>query len=485
MHFSWEFTRRLAYAASIGVAVSLAGTAAATAGTRGARPHDLAPRVVNVTGDQGFIFGEPEVAVNPRDLANLVYVATKNGDTPACQQSGNASCQPVTTIFGPQPAGLINDVPGFSPNVIDVSFNHGLTWRSVTVPTLPPPSPDTGFLMGGDPAISVGPNGTFYFSEDVVNFQTGLPPQTPTIAKDAGIATSTSTDGGLTWSTPVLSQTPADRDFMAVDTSTGTVYEESGEGPLGTGSTANPNAATGTVAGRWLVASKDGVHWTTPAALGAGFLGPYLAAAKGLLATGGHGTTSAQCGGPSACLLFETTSDAGQTWSQHVIPNSADSADGALIAADPTRRGHFSVAWLNAADTQLDVVQTTDAGNTWSAPTVVSEDRTKVHWKPWITYSANGILGLMWRTWEGAANTSAYNVWAAVSRDGGATFSQPLEVSNGDSPAPYPNPFPTFADDFSFITIAGDDVYVAWADWRAGARQGFLSDIQLQAFHRA
>ena len=42
--------------------------------------------------------------------------------------------------------------------------------------------------MGGDPAITVTPNGTFVFSEDVINFQTGFPPQTPTIARDAGIA---------------------------------------------------------------------------------------------------------------------------------------------------------------------------------------------------------------------------------------------------------------------------------------------------------
>src|SRR4029077_1152247 len=122
---------------------------------------------------------------------------------------------------------------------------------------------------GGDPAIAAGPEGAFYFSEDVVHFQTGLPPETPTIARDAGIAVSKSTEGGLTWSTPVLSGTPADRDFMTVDASTRTVYLESGAGPLGPGSTANPNAPSGTVGGRWLVASKDGVHWSTPAFLGA------------------------------------------------------------------------------------------------------------------------------------------------------------------------------------------------------------------------
>jgi len=74
---------------------------------------------------------------------------------------------------------------------------------------------------------------------------------------------------------------------------------------------------------------------------------------------------------------------------------------------------------------------------------------------------------------------------AAFSRDGGATFTKPLEVSDGDSPAPYPHPFPTFADDFSFIALDRHHAYVGWADRRTGGRQGFLSVIKLRAFGRS
>jgi hypothetical protein len=488
MRFRRVFIRRwYRYAAALAVVLPLAAATAASAGASPSKqvPRGLQPQVVNVTNDQAFIFGEPEIAVNPEHPNNLVYVATKLGETPACQLSGNSNCQLIPTIFGPQPAGLINDVPGFSPNEIAVSFNRGRSWRSVPVPTLPPPVPTTGFLMGGDPAIAAGPDGTFYFSEDVVNFQTGLPPETPTIARDAGIAVSKSTDGGLTWSTPVLSGTPADRDFMTVDASTRTVYLESGAGPLGPGSTANPNAPSGTVGGRWLVASKDGVHWSTPAFLGAGISGPFISAAKGVFATGGRSTSPALCGTAPVCEVFQTTSDAGKTWSQHAVPNSSDSSDGPLVAADPTRRGHFTVAFLNAAATQLVVLRTRDFGNTWSAPTMVSEDATKTQWKPWMAYSPDGTLGLMWRTWQGSPNSSPYNVWAAFSRDGGATFTQPLEVSDGDSAAPFSRPFPTFADDFSFIALDEHHALVAWADWRPGARQGFLSVIRLGEFNRS
>jgi hypothetical protein len=483
--------------ACLAVAMPLfaANGSSAGADSRDELPPGLQPKVVRVSNDFAYLNGgEPEVAVNPKNPNNLVYVATRIGDTPACQISGNPNCQLIPTTFGPMPAGTINNVldfptsAGFSPSGIFVSFDRGNRWTSVTVPTIPPPYPDTGPLLGGDPAISVAPNGTFIFSEDVVNFINGF--TTPTIARDAGIAVSVSTDGGRTWSTPVLSGTAADRDFMAVDASTGTIYLESGATQLGTASTLNPSAPNTGPAGRFLVASTDGAHWTAPAYLGAGISGPYISAARGVLATGGRTTSATLCDGtpPVACELLQTTTDKGLTWSRHVIPNSSDSSGGPLIAADPTTAGHFTVAYLNAANTALNLRQTHDYGNTWSDQAVITEDAGKTHWKPWLAYSSEGRLGLMWRTWQGSPNTSPYNIWAAVSADDAETLSKPLEVSNGDSPAPYPKPFPTFGDDFSNIALSGDNLFVAWADWRVRdtqglpSRQGFLSTVKLQAF---
>ncbi len=493
----------VALVASLGLAAPLL-SAAASAQPLGSRepglPPGLQPRLVNATSQPNFVLGEPEVAVNPKNPNNLVYVATQLAETPNCISNpanpNHANCQNVMTVFGPQPAGLINDVPGFSPNGIFVSFNRGFTWRSVTVPTLPPPCPSpsmcidpTGFLQGGDPEITAGANGTFYFGEDVVHFATGFGPPNPgTIAQDAGIATSVSTDGGLTWSTPVLSGTAADRPFITTDASTGTVYIESGAGPLGSGSTANPDSPNTAPAGRYLVASSDGRHWTSPEPLPAGVSGPYISAANGEFVTGGRSTSTTVCGGQAACELLETTPNNGATWSHFPVPNSSDSPGGGggpLVAADPTRPGHITVAFLNRANTSLTVLQTHDGGNTWSTPTSVAEN-ANIHWKPWMAYGPDGTLGLMWRTWTGAANTSSYNVWAAISFDGGSNFTKPLEVSNGDSPPPNSAlTFPTFADDFSNITLDRQDAFIAWADWRPGGgtqRQGFISEVKLQAF---
>jgi hypothetical protein len=489
----------------------VAFTAASAGAAPGAAlPPGLQPRVVDVTQDPAYIFGEPEVAVNPKNPNNVVYVATKVGSTPTCILTKNPNCVSVPTAFGPLPAGDIDNVPGFAPNAILVSFDRGQTWKSVAVPTFPPPFPDSGFFETIDPGITVSPAGTFYFSEDVTNFWDGF--ATGNIGRDGAVVVSKSTDGGLTWSTPVLTGTPQDRPFITFDASTGTIYEASGHGPLGTDSTANPNAPPMGQPGRYLVASSDGVQWTTPTCtpdstspdgtsctgfLGSGVFGPYMSAAHGVFATG----TAAGCDFtkfPVRCTseVLQTTTDAGLTWTQHAVPDSSDSGDGPLgplVAADPSRPGHFTVGYLNAANTELVVRQTRDYGNTWSGPTVLSNDPTftKVLWKPWLAYSSDGkTLGLMWRTWEGTPNLSPYSVWATISKDGGANFSPPLEVSDGDSATPWPQ-LGTGGDDFSFITLSAQDAFVAWGDWRNNdtqgnpERQGFISIIKLQAFdHR-
>jgi hypothetical protein len=192
------------------------------------------------------------------------------------------------------------------------------------------------------------------------------------------------------------------------------------------------------------------------------------------------------------------------------------------------------VAVLNHTSTQLLLYQTVDSGSTWSGPTVVTDGSancpsTGCKFKPWINYSAQGVLGLMWRsvgTGPPAANavtanavtanavtadddedngcgdfecpppgfpddnndgdppSTPFTVWAAISYDGGATFSNPLEISTAPSP-PQSASTNDFADDDSFISLDGQHAYIAWADWRPGDRSGFFSDVKLQAFTHA
>jgi hypothetical protein len=110
------------------------------------------------------------------------------------------------------------------------------------------------------------------------------------------------------------------------------------------------------------------------------------------------------------------------------------------------------------------------------------------------------VLAIMWRTRQprsdgtrpvglpaggpGGGPAFPYNVWAAISRDGGKTWSRPLQASSGLSPAPDSSPFGGAGDDYSDVRAEGNNVYVAWADWRAAERANYFRAIPLNAFIR-
>jgi hypothetical protein len=488
----------------LGIAVSLL-TMVATSGYAEPLPPRLQPTEVNVTHDPSHRWGEPEIAVNPRNPNNMVYAIVGVGFTNVCQTAAatdpNSPCRLVTTVFGPQPAGLMNDVAGFSIISAWVTFDGGGTWkRTLDVPGQRPVFP-LGFQgpsSPGDPLVTAGPDGTFYLGWDAIHFA-NLP---TTIVDQGGIAVVKSKDGGLTWSNPVLTGTTIDRPFFTSDLSRGVIYEASSgqvPGPLASGDPAT--IPVGPV-DRHLVSSMDGVHWSTPQAFG-GVTGivalAYMSAAHGQLATAFKtgAASNVLCGNaPIPCSVFETTTDAGVTWSRHVVPAPSTYTGSPLVAADPSKAGHFAIALLMNSGAEFFVYQTIDSGNTWTGPATVSDDINKLHYHAWMAFSSGrrddddrddhpgSVLGLMWKTAETAPGGNIlvpYNVWAAISDDAGA-FSQPLKVSSTPSPAPDARPFANSGDDFSFITFSKENALVGWADWRPVERSGFFSAIPLRAF---
>ena len=524
-------------------ALALLAGAFAKASPASAAPGELPagprPTQVNVTNDPAHRYGEPVVMANPRNPNNLVYFVLGPDLNTACEQAGDPLC-----TVGPYgfPNGLLTK-NGWQHDHVFVSFDRGRTWKPSTFTngyTFPCCVGDD--LEGSsDPNITATADGTFYIGFDVQSSIANGVSQ-----YSAGVAVAKSTDGGRTWSQPVIVGTPIDRPWMASDASTGIVYEESGSPPvngiLGPFSTGNPSASSSSISDRWLVSSRDGVHWSTPQRLGGGGTPGYsisgsssMSAARGVLATTFAETSSAACGylvgavGP--CDVFQTTANSGVTWTRHLLPVPSDSVGTRWLAADPTRSGHFTVAVMNAASSELLVYQTFDSGTTWHGPTVVTEDTTVVHYKPWLSYSPQGVLGVMWRSTVPATTTTspavaakvvaravsgdavaaasitpaddgdtcdippgvsedcndgdppagAYTIWAAISYNGGATFSNPLEVSTAPSPTPPATASQSFDDD-SYISLNHGDAYIAWADWRPGERQGYFSDVKLQAF---
>jgi len=475
---------------------ALAGAAAAAFAA--ALAHAASPGTeVNVTNDPRYRWGESQIAVNPRNPDNLVFATVGVGFTKACQQG--PGCQTVPVDFGvgmpfPQPKAMFTD-PDFNRVYAFTSFDRGRTWKRYDIPPTPRDHPD---LTGtGDPYVTAGKDGTFYFSFDDNNW--GTPEKA---LPNAGVAVSKSTDGGRTWSVPVLGGTPVDGPRITADLVTGTVYVSS-SGSLGPTSTGDKATPRGTLQSRWVAASRDGVQWSKPQPMG-GF-GANMSAAHGLLASAFKTTGQRSmfdspnndlcAGAPAPCTIFQTSPDQGATWSRHVMPVPNTHTGFVLVAADPSRKGHFAVGLSMNDDGEFHVYQTRDAGATWTGPAIVTEDASKPHFHGNMAYSRQGVLGIMWRTRQlqpgqklppqrlpGMGPAVPYSVWAAVSRDGGATFSEPLRASSVDSPAPQSGPFAGSGDDFSGLAVEGRNVYVGWADWRVAERDNFFRAFKLSEF---
>jgi hypothetical protein len=490
----------------------------ATAGSASGAPvhGESASRVLEtaVTSNQGDTSsGEPEIAVNPTDHDDL-FVA-----------------------FATFPSAGIVTVPP-PPHSCGgmASIDRGETWQPAYLPgvlpsdllpaNLQPPIPalDSGCQDG---VAAFGPDGTLYAGGDLFYFLAaacGSPESFP-LGGHCFLGSGydplvRSTDGGHTWSAPVFglgntlvapfpfhpgSGQPLnvlDRPWLVVDQSTGTVY-------LSSANLYVPNPADHeqfvTAFDKQLHRLGDIYAIDSPDFPEApNSRGSNIVASHGVLAVAY--VTSAHVGGCSVtCLIFETSTDNGKTFTRHGVPLSPDAASQPrpFLAADPSDRDHFALAVFDSTGSENQVYTTGDSGATWDGPSVVvtpqagAANQSFQLFKPWIAFGPSGRLALMWRAFHTSAAECPtaqqplhcpYDVWAAFGRDegdDGAVFGTPMRVSSVT--APYPAA--AGGDDFSYVTVDQKYVYVAWGDSRnavptAGGVQVWFARIPVGAFLR-
>src|SRR5262245_12642459 len=353
--------RWLTLVAALLVAVPLLAT---TWGSLGL-PPGLTPTEVNPfpTLDRSLL--GPQIAVNPTNADNVVLAAVADtGYTQACIAAvvPGSPCELIPRpgipgIAALAPRGYLT--PGFLVKGMFVSLDKGETWTKVDISNLRPAGhPELYSINEG--GLVVAADGTFYLQYNNLNWGDWLA-DPPTFVPNAGTAVTKSTDGGLTWSEPVISGVPTDFPFLAIDRSTGTVYSMGGLGaitPLGPRSNGDPNSPILTPFGdAFVAASQDGVNWTPPQRTGGtdganqftGATGKGIAAAHGVVATVFFGTTNALCaffvGGTAPCTVFQTSTDAGATWIRHRVPVPFAPTN-LMVAADHSTQGHYTVAAL-------------------------------------------------------------------------------------------------------------------------------------------
>ena len=384
--------------------------------------------------------GEPSVAVNPTDPDNIIITFLETGGAAGAlvyqQRTPRVEDEVIQTV---QSCRYV------------VTHDGGKTWRLKMVPT-----PDLVMPNCSDTYVLFDQHGVAYIMAG--NFNIAFP-----VLDEVRVISST--DGGESWSEPATAvrntSNPGanplqdvvngtikeyiDRYWMAIDESTGTMYITCVQTWL---PAPENQARVGPI-----VVSKDGGQSWSDGTLAAPVGSPHVGAAFGKVAV-------AYVAPNTSDLVFALSTDEAQTFTRMATPFTSDSSP--QVVADPTKPGRFALMWLKGTDVLSAV--TDDAGQTWSEATVISQPGETTKFKPWISYSRNGVLGAGWRN---QYPDDTYDFWAVASKNGGKTWNPARRLSTVSS-APQ-HPVWVGGDDTSDVQFGPDDtLYASWGDWRTG-----------------
>jgi len=522
------------------IPILIAGTLLAQA-PAGAPPRPPVSEEYLLLGNASRGAGEPMIAVDPTDPRNMIAVAMGSvqqlhgkpavaGGTDEYHLVANST---ITWVGVTHDAGVTWDVKelpmlsgkltrcpdSFADVTKDGVFIAGCEPRETAS------DPDfwgmSALTVSRDKGHTWGPVVQLISDFQLTRFAPGLKP----------------VSGGYPPKSPtrVASNSPWDRPYTYIDDSTGAIYG------VAMGGSAVVDEAAGTRRSQaYVTASTDGGRtfttiyaWDSP---------QYPHTSRGISATAGHGLFAGVYIAGSApaaenvtcpCPILAVSRDRGKTFTYTVLrhvpmtaaasqPPAAPSpappavnagggagagggqpargragaggagggggggrggggANGGLagLSLDPTTPGRLAL--LRNEGTRFSVSVSPDNGATWSPFVTAGTVPDAVSFtKSAFEFSRDGVLGLIWRA---SYADRSYDIWAAISRDGGRTFSKSLRVSHGRSPAsdPYRNAG-LFGDDIQDLSMDKDNLHVVWGDSRAGFQGVWYGRVALKDF---
>jgi hypothetical protein len=418
-------------------------------------PTFAGPFEQQLTFDDRYAQGEPSIAVNPKNPRNIIVTflvntgfgvyGAENGKVPPESRTHEQTIQGCDYLL---------------------TFDGGATWKQDKLPI-------TNFQM--DPTRPNCSDTLVLFDRHGVAYVVGSNYQFPTfIAGQGDFRLISSRDGGRTWSKPSVvspamlgpGSDPAqwqgarfydDREFMALDASTGVLHVN------GTQGRADAEGSVGNM--EYLATSRDGGKtWEDAIAVGNAHA-VQLAAAHGIVALTSPTAGNSEC----SCDDFVVSTDGGRSIKRYTTMIPAGSSG---TVADPRHKGRFAVVAQD--DGKLVVYVTKNSGKRFQigGKIPVGGDRTAK--KLWLDWSPQGVLGIGWRA---TTSGGSYSFFGAVSYDDGRTFTV-HKLSKGDSPTN--DPAWVAGDDTSAIWLTKDRFYAVWGDWRGGSLQTWWGGFPLK-----
>lgn len=408
--------------------------------------------------NSAYFDGEPFMAVNPADAQNI-----------------------VVAWMG---------ISGLKVTIKTIcSFDGGLTWGNVN--TLP----HFGTYWGAaDPAMCFESDGTVYLA--YIDFTTVTP-------QGGAIYVANSTNGGVSWSTPVMAfdmnedpgKAAIDRPWMVIDNSAAST---SGNLYL----TTKPAYWIPAPNRPYLKRSTDGGQtWDNYRYVDStGFLVGNLiqepmpapaVTADGLLKICYPSYLASQSPWPR--LLLATSANAGDGFDYDIMYQNVFYApdtnlkQGYHLAASPADPMKMAFCFVDAPNGDADIycITTSDGGSTWTVPVRVNDDAVGngvLQDLSWCSYDALGKLCVTWRDRRNAPSTGFFqpnDFYAAVSTDNGQSFQANLKLSTVT--ADFDSILIEKGNDFMGCAFMNDTIYAVWGDTRSGNLEIYFSKCSVHA----
>lgn len=403
---------------------------------------------------------ENVIAVNPLDSLNLVAGAND-------RRTGSNRC-------------------GFYR-----SDDGGHSWTDGVLP-----QNDALFPLQGDPALAFRSDGS------VVYACLGYTPDGQQGRN--GIFSYVSTDGGASWAGPHtviardqgLPENPfADKQWVACDRGSASPYTDRA---YVTWTEVLREDWSGVIVLRH---SDDGVSWSGSARVSDSAVNQGT-----VVAVGPDGAVNLawhdDIWSSSSRIGFDRSTDGGETFGDDMFPASVVwvkpprwGGTGPPLRLDvfPTlatdrsdgpHRGNLYIAWSDDRHGDPDIlfIRSTDDGTTWSAPIRVNDDLPGIgadQFYPWVDVDPLGRIVVVFLDRRRFAGQRPYEIWGAVSRDGGQTFDTNFLIS--DTPGRAHEDI-TFIGDFFGVAATADHLYPFWTDVREEVETDVYVDLHPSAF---